>query len=62
MRKGYQLIADHYVINKKRSNFIYMAMEDVKGYGVSRKHVHNVLDKFPDVNGEIRARIYRHYN
>lgn len=61
-RKGYQLIADHYIINRKRSNFIYIAIETCSGYGVKRKHVHHVLDRFPDMKGEISARTYRHYN
>lgn len=61
-RRAYQLIADHYVINHKRSNFIYIATVTCHGYGVKKKHVHTVLDNFPDISSEIRARIYRHYN
>ena len=61
-RRAYQLIADHYVVNHKRSNFIYIATSTCHGYGVQKKHVHQVLDKFADINGEIRGRIFRHYN
>lgn len=60
-RKGYQLIADHYVINRKRCDFIYVALEYCAGYGVHRRRVHATLDKFPDVKGDLQARVYKHY-
>lgn len=60
-RNGHQLIADHYIINNKRSNFIYIALESCHGYGISKKYVHSILDSYPDEKGSIRARTYRHY-
>lgn len=61
-RRAYQLIADHYVVNHRRSNFIYIATTNCHGYGIKKKHVHTILAKYQDVNGEIRARVYRHYH
>lgn len=60
-RKGYQLIGDHYVINKRKSGFLYIAMDPCNGYGITKKYVHQVMDRFPDVKGEIHSRTYRHY-
>lgn len=39
-QKGRQVICDHYVVNKKRSNFIYMALEETQCYALSKKFLH----------------------
>ena len=47
---GIQIICDHYVINKKKSQWIYMALEEVKSYALKREYLHNVIfPSFPDV-------------
>ena len=43
------MICDHYVVNKKRSNFIYMALEETHCYALTRKFLHQVVfPKYPD--------------
>jgi hypothetical protein len=37
---GNQLLCDHYVINKSRSNFLYVAIKDTNGYGISKSYLH----------------------
>jgi hypothetical protein len=48
-QKGRQVICDQYVVNKKRSNFIYMALEETHCYALTRKYLHQVIfPKYPD--------------
>ena len=43
------MICDHYVVNKKRSNFIYMALEETQCYALTKKFLHQVVfPQFPD--------------
>ena len=39
-------ILDHYIINKQKSNFIYMSMESepvTQAFGLSYRYLHDVL-------------------
>ena len=48
---GSQLIADHYVVNQCKSQFIYMAInQDVKGFALTKKFLHErVFCKYPEI-------------
>ena len=43
---GKQIIADHYVVNKVRSRYIYIALKESHCYCLTRKFMHRVL--FPE--------------
>lgn len=48
-QKGNQIICDHYVINKQKSQWIYASLEEVCSYALKRSYLHNVIfPKFPD--------------
>ena len=51
-QKGYHLICDHYVVNKKRSNFIYLALEQTHCYALTRKYLHKYI--FPKYQEHMR--------
>ena len=40
VQKNSQMIGDHYVINKKKSQFIYMALETSKGFALQKSFLH----------------------
>lgn len=55
-QEGRQLICDHYVVNKKKSKFIYMALEDVEALAISRKYMQNVIfAKYSEYEGDIKS-------
>jgi hypothetical protein len=52
---GNHLICDHYVINKSRSNFLYVAIKDTFGFGISRNYLHDsVFRRFRDYERTLR--------
>ena len=62
-QQGKQLICDYYVIHKKKSNYIYVAMEDVHCYGMDRKFLHKeVLKTYPDVEFHLKLSSLFFYN
>lgn len=62
-QQGKQLICDYYVIHKRKSNYIYVAMEDVHCYGMDRKFLHNeILKNFPDVEFHLTLSTLFFYN
>lgn len=63
IQQGMQLICDYYVIHKKRSNFIYLALEDIHSYGMDRKYLHNqILKQFPDAELHFKLSSLFFYN
>ena len=61
-QEGIQLICDHYVINKKNSNFIYQALGDCKCYALTRKFLHNeFFPKHKDFEIRVKSSVYRFY-
>lgn len=61
-QEGKQLICDHYVVNKKKSKFIYMALEDVEALAMTRKYMENVIfTKYSEYEGEIKSQSYAYY-
>ena len=56
------MICDHYVVNKKKSKFIYMALEDVECFAITRKYMENVIfAKYSEYESEIRSNSYAFY-
>ena len=54
-QKGQQIIGDYYAIHGKKSNFIYIAMEDAIGFGINRFHLQEkVLADFPEIKNNLR--------
>lgn len=44
------IICDHYVFNKQRSQFLYIAMKEVKAMGIRKKFLHKeVFPKYPKI-------------
>ena len=41
-QKGRQVLCDHYVVNKRRSNFLYMALQETHCYAIRKKFMHLV--------------------
>jgi hypothetical protein len=60
---GSQLIADHYVVNQCKSQFIYMAInQDVKGFALTKKFLHErVFFKYPEIFQKIQEESLRIY-
>jgi hypothetical protein len=61
-QKGRQIICDHYVINKKKSNFFYLALEDTNGYALTRRFLHlKIFSKYKNYFKIIQAESLRRY-
>ena len=61
-QKGKQLICDHYVCNKKKSKFIYLAMEDCECLAVTRRYMETVVfPRNPDIESEVKSSSYAYY-
>ena len=61
-QRNQQLICDHYVINKKKSQFIYMALDDSMGFALKRNYLHNVIfAKFPDFQLHVSSKAFNYY-
>lgn len=61
-QKGRQLICDHYAVNKKKSKFIYVALEDCECFALSAKYIETVI--FPknlEIEAEIRSACHMYY-
>lgn len=62
-QKGAQILLDHYVVNRKRSNFIYIALEDVHCYALTRKFMYNnIFTKYQNYFRVIQSESLRRYN
>jgi len=64
-RRGIQLICDHYVLNKRRSTFSYIAVQDVSGFGLPSDFMFNRIepvygDYFLQMQGDSRAYYMSH--
>ena len=44
------LICDHYVVNNKRSEFIYMVLKPIKCFALTKKFLHHdIFPKYPEI-------------
>ena len=61
-QQGNQIICDHYVINKRKSTFIYMVLEYTRCFALSSKFLHGTLfPKYPDFEVKVKASSYTYY-
>lgn len=61
-QQGRQLICDHYVVNKRKSKFIYLAMEDCECLAVTRRYMETVVfPKNQEIESEIKSSSYAFY-
>lgn len=61
-QQGRQLICDHYVVNKKKTKFIYLAMEDCECLAITRNYMHQVVfPKNQEIESEIKSSSYAFY-
>ena len=48
--KKYFLLCDHYVLNNKRCEFLYLVMSPVKCFALSKKFIHKqIFPKYPEI-------------
>jgi hypothetical protein len=52
-QKGRQLICDHYAINKRKSKFIYLALDECDCFALSAKYM--------EIEAELRSSSYTYY-
>lgn len=48
--KEWTFICDYYVIENKKSEFLYKAVREVKAYALQKKHLREVFKKYPDIH------------
>ena len=61
-QQGKQLICDHYVVNKQRSQFIYIVLRNTRAFAISSKFLHRVFfPEYPDFEIKVKSRSYSYY-
>ena len=61
-QEGHQLICDHYVLNKRKSLYNYIALKDVHGYCITTKFTHGYLfKKYKDYKPHLQLESFRAY-
>jgi hypothetical protein len=56
------LICDHYVINNKRSEFVYIVTKPLKCYALTKKFLLNkIFPKYPEIAAEMKAEALLRY-
>ena len=57
-----QVICDHYLCNDLKSQFIYMAMKEIKSFALTKKFLlYEVFPKYPDIAKKIKIESYNNY-
>ena len=60
--KDNSFICDYYVCNNKKSEFIFIAVAEVKAFALSKRFLlHNIFVKYPDIAAEIKEQSYYRY-
>ena len=60
--KDNSFICDYYVCNNKKSEFIFIAVAEVKAFALSKRFLlHNIFLKYPDIATEIKSDSYQRY-
>lgn len=50
------IICDHYVVNKHRSQFIYLALKDVRSFALTKKFLQKeIFPKYPEIAAQIKS-------
>ena len=62
VQEGEQIIGDHYVMNKSRSNFIYLAQEKITAFAITRTYMYDVMiPNYKDFEVQFRSKSYNYY-
>ena len=57
------MICDHYVFNKQRSQFLYVALKEVKALGIRRRFLHKeILPKYPKIAAIMKKQALERYD
>ena len=49
------ILCDHYVVSKLRSEFVFVALKEVRCFALTRKFLHKeVFPKYPSIAAEIK--------
>lgn len=60
--KENSFICDYYVCNNKKSEFIFIAVADVKAFSLSKRFIlTNIFPKYPDIASKIKSDSYNRY-
>jgi CRP-like cAMP-binding protein len=59
--KEFTYICDYYVLNNKRSEFLYKAIREVRAFALQKRFFHDVLDKYPDIAAKLKGESYTRY-
>ena len=60
--KDNSFICDYYVCNNKKSEFIFIAVSEVKAFALSKRFLlQNIFVKYPDIAQEIKEQSYYRY-
>lgn len=46
---GSQIIGDYYVLHNKKSNFMYMALQDIFAFSLRKKYLNEVFEEIPSL-------------
>ena len=61
-QEGNQILCDHYVINKRKSQFLYMVLEYTRSFALSAKFLHgHLFPKYPDFETKVKSSSYNYY-
>lgn len=52
---GRQTIGEHYVMNRVRSGFVYIAVQSSRGYALSHRYIRTLMSRFPNQLIEIKS-------
>ena len=62
-QRGTQTICDHYVINKKMSQWTYVALDNCKAYALKKQFLHKVVfEQHPDFLSNLSAAAFAYYS
>ena len=62
-QKGCIVILDHYVLNQRKSNFIYVALNETHTFGLKGRFLHKELfPKYKDYEKIMRSESFMYYN
>ena len=60
--EGRSIIGDHYLINKKKSSFIYKAVNKCTGFAISKRKIHDkIFPKYYQIYTILKSETYKHY-
>lgn len=62
VQEGEQIIGDHYIVNKQRSQFIYKAMARTSAFAIRCDYLHDcIIPAGKDFGTNLRASVYNYY-